>query len=105
MKATKILLPIIVLIASAIAIYFLAPLAAWKEKQLINVADKKTGYLTPYTPGVATYLQYCKAWWCYKFSNTTTLIIKDEHQNEYKGTTGVKELDDPNKDVLKDILS
>lgn len=104
MKTTKILLPIIALIASAIAIFFLAPLAAWKEKQLHYAADSIRYIMAP-TPSNNTYLQFCKAWWRNKFSNITTLIIKDEHQNEYKGTTGHKELDDLNKDVLKDILS
>lgn len=104
MKTTKILLPIFVLIASAIAIFFLAPLAAWKEKQL-SYAAGNINYIKAPTPSNETYLLFCKTWWCNKFSNITTLIIKDKHQSEYKGTTGVKELDDLNKDVLKDILS
>lgn len=65
MKATKVILPIALVLIALIAIFFLAPLTTWKEKK----ESQQNQYNIRAEKG-QSYFKYCCQWWKDKFTGT-----------------------------------
>ncbi len=75
-KSYKIITPVILVIAAAVAIFFLAPLKAWKNKTMITIKRTQDG-IPPFTPENTPYMQYCLIWWQCYFGTQATYTSPD----------------------------
>ena len=81
-KFYKIITPAILIIAAAVAVFFLAPLKAWKNKTMITVKGLIENGIAFYSPKTVTpentsYVQYCLVWWQCYFGTQATYTSPD----------------------------
>lgn len=91
-KTTKILIGIASILTAAVAVFFLAPLKAWKKGTGITliekekksdaqiatfVADQYMRIPLTYTPNNSKYLLYCIIWWKAYFGTQATYTSPD----------------------------
>ena len=71
MKATKIILPIAIVLIALIAIFFLAPYDAWKKwNKEMEEKYSNTQTFLPVTKTKRSYTRFCYDWWKDKFTGT-----------------------------------
>ena len=71
MKATKVILPIAIVLIALIAIFFLAPLKAWRKwNKEMEEKYSNMQTLLPVTETKRSYTRFCCDWWKDKFTGT-----------------------------------